>query len=149
MRLREQPKSQVLLGLQRLLLILVLIARGSVATALSCLGDCNGDGVVTLDEIEWVTTCRIDCGFRLAACPAWDPDGDGEIFPNEVTLGYQNFTSGCPHAPMDCDEDGTIASGELANVIAIAFESSELSTCIGSDSNNDSIVTIEDIVSGF
>jgi hypothetical protein len=62
-----------------------------------CLGDCNGDGSVTVDEI--VTLVSIALGTaNLDACPAADGDDSGSVTVDEIVTAVTNALSGCPRA---------------------------------------------------
>ena len=48
-----------------------------------CVGDCNGDGSVTVNEV--VTGVNIGLGTQsLDACPSFDANGDGLVTVNEI-----------------------------------------------------------------
>lgn len=60
-----------------------------------CIGDCGGDGTVTIDEI--VTMVDIAVGAApLDACRAGDADGDGEITVDEIVAAVNHAMQGCP-----------------------------------------------------
>jgi hypothetical protein len=66
----------------------------SVDIAGVCVGDCNGDGMVTVDEI--VTMVNIALGAApITDCEAGDADGSGDIVVNEVILAGNNALNGC------------------------------------------------------
>ncbi|HVM97203.1 MAG TPA: putative Ig domain-containing protein [Candidatus Acidoferrales bacterium] len=70
-----------------LLLPTVLIA--------ACVGDCNADGVVTVDEL--LLGVNIALGSAAAtACAAVDANGDGEVTINELLAAVQSALNGCP-----------------------------------------------------
>ncbi len=61
----------------------------------TCVGDCNGDGAVTISEI----VTGVDIGLSLApitACPAFDRNGDESITVDELVAGVQSGLSSCP-----------------------------------------------------
>jgi len=63
----------------------------------TCVGDCNGDGAVTISEI----VTGVDIGLSLApitACPAFDRNGDESITVDELVAGVQSGLSSCPAA---------------------------------------------------
>ncbi len=65
------------------------------AAPLSCLGDCNGDGAVTVNEL--VLGVNIALGVAMpAACPQFDRDQDGSVAVNELVGAVQNALAGCP-----------------------------------------------------
>lgn len=75
-----------------------------------CCGDCDGDGVVTVDEIELATTaCGSDCGLKTppnwwlcpaANCGQCDADtlrcNPRAICQADIALAAQNALGGCP-----------------------------------------------------
>jgi YVTN family beta-propeller protein len=62
----------------------------------ACVGDCDGDGQVTVSE---VLSCT-NVGFRLAVlidpCAACDANRNGEVEVNEVISAVNNALNGCP-----------------------------------------------------
>jgi hypothetical protein len=59
-----------------------------------CSGDCNGDGVVTVDEI--VVIIQMALGEReLGACLAADSTGDGAITVDEIIAAVDTALQGC------------------------------------------------------
>ncbi len=60
-----------------------------------CVGDCNGDGEVTVNEL--IVMVNIALGAAdISACTAGDADGNGEITINEIISGVNNALNGCP-----------------------------------------------------
>jgi hypothetical protein len=60
----------------------------------SCVGDCSGDGVVTVDEL------LLGIGIGLARspashCAAFDPNIDAVVDVNEIVQGVGNLLEGC------------------------------------------------------
>lgn len=63
----------------------------------ACPGDCNGDGVVTVDEI--VRAVAIALGIdALEACPASDGNGDGQVTVDELLRSVAMALDGCGSA---------------------------------------------------
>jgi len=59
-----------------------------------CVGDCNEDGEVTVDEL--ITGISIALGIAdLGACPQFDANEDGTITVDEIILGIDNALTGC------------------------------------------------------
>jgi hypothetical protein len=55
----------------------------------SCVGDCNNDGSVTVDEI--ITGVNVALGVAPAsACPQFDADGDGTVKVDEIVQAVNN-----------------------------------------------------------
>ena len=63
-----------------------------------CPGDCDGDGMVTIDEL--VTAVNIALGSAgVAACPAADHDQSGAVTIDELVRAVNAALSGCPLEP--------------------------------------------------
>ena len=62
--------------------------------ALDCMGDCNGDGVVTIDEI--VTGVDIALGATpVSQCLGLDANGDGVVTVDELLQAVNHVLNGC------------------------------------------------------
>ena len=60
----------------------------------TCVGDCNGDGTVTVDEI--LTMVNIALGNTpVTACEAGDANHDGQITVDEILTAVNNALNGC------------------------------------------------------
>lgn len=60
----------------------------------ACVGDCDGDGFVTVDEI--VRMVNIALGQQpLSVCPAADGNGDGQVTVDEIVRAVNNALNGC------------------------------------------------------
>jgi hypothetical protein len=65
------------------------------ATPPPCVGDCSGDGEVTIDEI--LRGVAIALGVvPFDQCPAFDADGSGTIEIDEIIRGVNNALAACP-----------------------------------------------------
>jgi hypothetical protein len=60
----------------------------------ACVGDCNGDGEVTIEEI--LTGVSIALGADSKACPAFDRDQNGTVTIEEILAGVLSALQGCP-----------------------------------------------------
>src|SRR5512143_3928391 len=67
------------------------VANAQVA---ACPGDCNGDGQVTIDELERLVAIALDA--VADPCPAGDIDQSGDITINEVVVAVNAALAGCP-----------------------------------------------------
>lgn len=64
------------------------------ATSVPCVGDCNGDGMVTVDEL--LTVANIELGNEpVSACRAGDCDQNQVITLDEVVAAVDDALSGC------------------------------------------------------
>ena len=60
-----------------------------------CVGDCNGDGMVSIDEL--ITGVNIALGNQpISACPAFDCDGSGTVPIQCLIQAVNNALDGCP-----------------------------------------------------
>jgi cytochrome c peroxidase len=64
-------------------------------TTVSCTGDCNLDGSVTVDELIASVNVALDTA-PLAACVVADVDGDGMVAVNELIAAVGRALNGCP-----------------------------------------------------
>lgn len=64
------------------------------AMAQECVGDCNGDLVVQIDELVLATNVALAVA-PPSACPAVDENGDGVATIDEVTLSVGSSIGGC------------------------------------------------------
>jgi hypothetical protein len=63
-----------------------------------CIGDCNGDGMVSINEL--ILGVNIALGTAsVDDCPAFDPDGNGMVGINELIAAVNNALNGCPATP--------------------------------------------------
>jgi hypothetical protein len=61
----------------------------------TCVGDCAGDGQVTIDDL--LTGVNIALGnLPVSECPAFDPSGDGQVTISDLVTGVNNALNGCP-----------------------------------------------------
>lgn len=74
----------------------VLIGSGtSPVAAQTCLGDCNGDGVVAINELITGVNIALASGV-LDNCPSFDRDDDGSVQVNELIRAVTNLLTACP-----------------------------------------------------
>ena len=64
----------------------------------ACVGDCNGDGVVRVNEL--VVGVNIVLGSApVTACPSFDRSHDGVVTISDLVAGVNNLLYGCGVAP--------------------------------------------------
>jgi len=72
---------------------LVLAALAGPAGA-QCVGDCNGDNSVAINEL--IVGVNIALGSSaVSACPSFDTNGDGSVAINELILAVNNALGSC------------------------------------------------------
>ncbi len=70
------------------------IAALAAPAGAQCVGDCNGDGSVTINEL--ITGVNIALGSSpITACPSFDSSGDGTVAINELIIGVNNALGTC------------------------------------------------------
>jgi len=65
------------------------------AVAPACVGDCNAEGAVTINEIISCVNIALG-GADPSACPQCDPSGNGSVEINELIAAVNNALNGCP-----------------------------------------------------
>ncbi len=79
--------------------------------SLGCVGDCNGNREVTVDEL--ITMVNIALGIQpVSNCRVGDANGDGEITIDEIIAAVNNALSGCPPSSA-CQEAVVTVALEL------------------------------------
>lgn len=68
------------------------------STPLPCIGDCNQDGQVTIDELLAMVNIALD-GVGVSACRAGDANGSGQIEVNEIIDAVNAALGGCSPTP--------------------------------------------------
>jgi hypothetical protein len=67
---------------------------GVQAAPPACVGDCNGDGEVTVDDL--LVMVNIALGLRpLVDCPAGDGNDDGMITIDDILIAVNNALLSC------------------------------------------------------
>ncbi|MBI4515550.1 MAG: hypothetical protein HY699_07020 [Deltaproteobacteria bacterium] len=68
------------------------------ATRAQCVGDCNLDAEITIDEL--VSLVNISLGSApLSGCPAGDADNSGDVTVDEIVTAVNNSLNSCPPPP--------------------------------------------------
>lgn len=108
-------------------LLLMMPVAGKAAPP--CLGDCDGDGVVTPEEYEFVRSCVIQ-NTQVIVAPSdeclecVDGDGSGSFSINELIAVATNAALGCPGNPRcdgDCDGDRRVVVSEILYGVGAAL----------------------------
>src|SRR5262249_23721965 len=81
-----------------------------------CPSDCNGDGIVKVDEVVRLVGVALDKS-ALKVCPPGDSNGDGVVRVNELVQGVTSLLDACPatltihRAPAVTDPAGPLEDG--------------------------------------
>jgi hypothetical protein len=79
-------------------LLVAGVVLGAAGAALACVGDCNGDGGISIAEL--IAGVRISLGDEpLSACPAFDATPDGTLRIEELVAAVAAALAGCPATP--------------------------------------------------
>jgi hypothetical protein len=71
----------------------------TTVTAGACVGDCDGSGAVTVDEITRLVSIALGTQ-GVAVCPSGDRDGDEMITVDEIQTAVNLGLNGCPQFPL-------------------------------------------------
>ena len=70
-------------------------ASATVTVGISCPGDCNGSGEVTIDELILLVNIALDA-LPVSSCRAGDLDNNDAIAINELVTAVNSALGGCP-----------------------------------------------------
>jgi hypothetical protein len=73
----------------------VAITNATANIPVACVGDCNGDGTVTVDELVKGVNISLNPAL-LNTCTAFDRDSSNTVTVDELTAGVNNALNGCP-----------------------------------------------------
>jgi hypothetical protein len=147
----------------------LLTAATAVRAQQTCTGDCNGDGMVTINEL--ILGVNIALGSQpLSACPAFDCENNQMVPINCLIQGVNNALNGCNPSPTPTPTSGgkefvynvdmgtagvgpdVSGSGIFVGIIgntnaAVSFSQGPLTLVMGTpDANGISSLTIKDDV---
>ncbi|MEO8602994.1 MAG: PQQ-binding-like beta-propeller repeat protein [bacterium] len=81
-------------------LVLTALILATPRGSLACVGDCNGDRAVSIDEL--IRAVQITLGdATLDQCDAVDNNRDGQVTVNELIRGVTKGLNGCGGGPAD------------------------------------------------
>lgn len=103
-RLRQLVLS---IGVSAVLASASLASRASATPSAACVGDCDQDGFVTVDEL--VRGVNIALGaLTVDNCPQFDRDGSNTVSVDELIAAVNNALNGCPQDTTPTVPGGTI-----------------------------------------
>jgi hypothetical protein len=79
-------------------LVIFLGASAARAGQPGCLGDCSGDGAVTIDELVRGVNIALDSA-TVDQCPAFDLNANGQVTVDELVGAINNALNGCLGTP--------------------------------------------------
>ena len=88
----------------------------------TCLGDCRGDGSVTVDEL--LAGVNIALGnTSVSQCPPFDDNQDQQVTIDEILAAVQNALSGCPSGDLAGDYSGVVSlDGAHSGTISLSAD---------------------------
>lgn len=91
--------------------VAITLVAASGAAAQVCVGDCNGDNTVAINEL--IVGVNIAQGSTdISACPSFDVNGDNMVGINELITAVNNALDGCD-TPTGVSRTFTIEPGTL------------------------------------
>ena len=117
----ERVRTSRRAGVAALALVLVWAGRGAPAQSTDCVGDVNGNGVVTVDELILGVNIALE-ERPVTDAPVFDANADGRVTVNELVQAVGYALTSCPLNPPPLSGDAAVqASSHVAitNVGAI------------------------------
>jgi hypothetical protein len=68
---------------------------GNLTVVGACVGDCDGDGEVTIDDLLRLVNIALGT-TAIDGCAVGDPNRDGRIAISELVTAVRNALRGCP-----------------------------------------------------
>lgn len=100
----------------------LFVSLGAVSPLSACIGDCNEDGVVTVDEL--ILSADIALRSRpVELCPITDANEDDRIGIDEVVQAVDNTLNGCPMPSIPTSGPEMLAWLQAGNYLEWARES--------------------------
>jgi hypothetical protein len=100
---------------------------GATAAQLSCTGDCNADGTVSINEL--IRGVNIALGnVEPSECDSFDDNGDGQVSINELVRAVSNALTDCviPDLPLLEGSTAVMAAARVALSTADAIQIMDL-----------------------
>jgi polyhydroxybutyrate depolymerase len=88
---------------------------GGMAPIVRCVGDCNWDSQVTMDELLKGVNIALG-GLPLPACEMFDYNGDGTVTVDELLRGVNNALDGCVEPLTPGDHRRTLQLGGYSRI---------------------------------
>ena len=97
--------------------MLLLVHAALPSSAAACVGDCGGDGRVTVDELMLCVGIALGA-HPTDACLAGDIDHDGTMTIAEVVTAVDNAMTGCPPPALNLCMGGLLGDCPPGNICA-------------------------------
>jgi YVTN family beta-propeller protein len=98
----------------------VAMLLASAPAAAACVGDCNDDGQVTVDELLLGVNIALG-NTELSRCPVFDSDSSGAVEVYDLIVGVNHALSGCPVTQVlrRASKSSTIAIADDDSVVVM------------------------------
>lgn len=118
----------VVRGIAVLSIALLIVGLGlRPGMALGCVGDCNGDGMVGINEL--ITGVNVALGSaNVSACPSFDINNDGMVAINELITGVNNAQNDCGGAPTVTARNTTTATATVTSTPTVTSTGTSTNT---------------------
>ena len=90
-------------GLVLLMIAALWTTQRASAAVQGCVGDCNNDGLITVDEVLQGVNIALGT-LSLGQCPLLDMNGDGAVTIDEILVAVSNALDGCPTGELTFDK---------------------------------------------
>ena len=94
-------------------MVALIAAAGSPAAARACVGDCDGSGMVTVDELVLAVDIALGSA-AVDACMAVDTNHDGKVTIDEIIAAVDSALDGCGATPMPTYGQAMLITGGCA-----------------------------------
>lgn len=133
-------------------LLLLAASAALPARAQTCVGDCNDDKMVLVNELIIGVNIALDQA-SIDACPAFDVNGDGKVTINELITAVGNALNGCmpvvgvertfsiiqpnvPNTPPDASRSGVFTSALFNGNAAVTISPGPFTLVMGAKDAN-------------
>jgi len=82
-------------GIAGALAVALLLGVGTRPVSAACVGDCDANGTVTIDDLVVMVNVALGAG-QISSCAAGDQNADGQITIDEIIAAVDNAQNGCP-----------------------------------------------------
>lgn len=97
-------------------MLLAAVVFTSTRIEAQCMGDCLGDGQVTVDELMTMANIAL-AKMPMTMCEPGDANGDGRMGIDEILAGVNHVLTGCPAVSPKLEKAAGVASSTLVALL--------------------------------
>lgn len=112
------------------ILAAVVIGHGQPAAAQVCVGDCDENNLVRVNELIIGVNIALDRA-ALSTCESFDPNNSNSVEVNELVQGVNNALDGCPDLPASPTPSNTSGPTNTPPSPATATATATLTVTVG------------------